>query len=55
MTYDPKCEELAEHFLPSTTSRRTVQFLAERIQWFVENEIEFLIRHGSSPIPELKQ
>jgi hypothetical protein len=39
MSYDPKCQELAEHFLPSGTSRLTVEHLAQVIQDAVEDEI----------------
>lgn len=43
MSYDPKCEELAWHFLPSDTSQRTIQKLAQRIQDFVEDELHDMI------------
>jgi hypothetical protein len=40
MSYDPKCEELAQHFLSdSTLSTRWVKELAQHIQ----DEIEFWI------------
>ena len=44
MSYDPKCEELGRHFLPSDTSERLVQSLAQRIQDCVEDHIEGLIQ-----------
>jgi hypothetical protein len=40
MSYDPKCEELARHFLPDGTSDNTVQRVAQRIQDTVEDEIQ---------------
>ena len=42
MSYDRKCEELAEHFLPDAISRAIVELLAQRIQDFVEAELRFL-------------
>jgi hypothetical protein len=55
VSYDPKCEELAEHFVPPGTSRRTIQHLAQRIQDFVEDEIEDMIRQASSPLSDSEQ
>lgn len=55
MSYDPKCEELAQHFLPSGTSRQTTQHLAQRIQEFIEDEIEDMIRCASSPLSDSEQ
>lgn len=43
MSYDPKCEELARHFLPSDTSEKTVQYLAQGIQDYIEDAIQGMI------------
>ena len=51
MSYDPKCEELAAHFLPSDTSRKTIEHLAQRIQEFVEDELHDMIAEASNPNP----
>lgn len=48
MSYDEKCEELARHFLPSGTSRKTIQHLAQRIQEFIEDEVHDMSREASS-------
>jgi hypothetical protein len=40
MSYDPKCEELARHFLPSGASPKIIWAVAQRIQDAVEDEIE---------------
>jgi hypothetical protein len=37
MSYDPKCEELARYFLPSTTREALVLALAAEIQQAVED------------------
>jgi hypothetical protein len=37
MSYDPKCYELAEHFLPSQASQRLKSELAQAIQDAVED------------------
>ncbi len=51
MSYDPKCEELAEHFVPAGTSRITIQHLAQRIQDFIEDEIHDMIAEVRNPNP----
>jgi hypothetical protein len=43
MSYDPKCEELAEHFMPEGTSRHTIQCIAQRLQDFLEDELHDMI------------
>lgn len=42
MSYDPKCEELAKYFLPSGSSERAIQLLAQRIQDAVEDELQVM-------------
>jgi hypothetical protein len=42
MSYDPKCEELARHFLPGG-AERLVEVMAQRIQDHVEEEIRILL------------
>jgi len=49
VSYDERCEELAEHFLPSGTSRRTIRKLAQRIQDAVEREIQLMIDEAGEP------
>lgn len=47
MTFDPKCWELAEHFLqdePGLNTEAAKTTLAAEIQQAIENEIEFM-RH----------
>lgn len=39
MSYDTKCEELAEHFAPEGMGRKRIQSLAQRIQDFIEDEL----------------
>lgn len=39
MAYDPRCQDLAEVFLPSTASERLKQELAQEIQDTVERWI----------------
>lgn len=39
MTIDPKCYELAEHFLPDNASEEKKAALAEAIQQAVEDEL----------------
>jgi hypothetical protein len=46
MSYDVHCEDLARNFLPSDTSERTVQHLAQRIQDFIEDELADMIREA---------
>jgi hypothetical protein len=50
MSYDPKCEELARHFLPDGTSDNTVQRIAQRIQDMVEDEIKGAIDENKSEV-----
>lgn len=40
-TYDPKCEELARHFLPTGASEDLVSLLALEIQQAIEDWLEF--------------
>lgn len=40
MSYDPKCFELAEHFLPTAASDRLKSEMAQAIQDAVEGYIE---------------
>jgi hypothetical protein len=39
MAYDPKCEELARHFLPDNAPEEDVKELAQHIQEKVEDWI----------------
>lgn len=41
--YDPKCEELARHFLPDGVSARLVEELSVEIQAVVEDWMEIEI------------
>jgi hypothetical protein len=52
VTYDVKCEELARHFLPIGTSEKRVQLLAQRIQDFIEDELESMCQPGNPELPE---
>lgn len=51
MAYDEKCEELAEYFLPSSTSRQTIKYLAQRIQDYIEDELADMISEAKNPDP----
>lgn len=45
MSYDPKCEDLARHFLPDGVREEIVQGFAQAIQNFVEDELEnYIVR-----------
>jgi hypothetical protein len=47
-SFDPKCQELAEHFLPSGVSERLVKDLAQAIQDAVEDHCELeWIKHSA--------
>jgi|HubBroStandDraft_5_1064220.scaffolds.fasta_scaffold37730_3 hypothetical protein len=46
MSYDPKCEELARHFLPSDISERLITSVAQRIQDFIEDELADMEREA---------
>jgi hypothetical protein len=46
MSYDPKCEELARHFLPSGVNEGIVRALAQAIQNFIEDEIHDIIANA---------
>jgi hypothetical protein len=37
--YDPKCEELARHFLPNDATEREITELAEAIQRAIEDHL----------------
>ncbi len=47
MAYDPKCQELAEHFLPGRTTREAREQLAQHIQ----DEIEFWFDVNGQDMP----
>ena len=42
MSYDPKCEELARHFLPREATPEQVANFAQAIQDSVESTLEYL-------------
>lgn len=49
-SFDSKCYELAEHFLPSTASERLKNELAQAIQDAVEDYCELELMKLSSPV-----
>ena len=49
MSYDPKCDELARHFLEIDTPEKYVSGLAQSIQDCIESYIEEM----RNPTPEL--
>jgi hypothetical protein len=46
MSYDPKCEELARHFLPSEVNEGIVRSLAQAIQNFIEDELHNIVANA---------
>ena len=48
-SFDPKCQELAEYFLPSGVSEELVKDLAQAIQDAVEDHCELEILKRSAP------
>lgn len=47
MSFDPKCYELARHFVPDGTSEKVVTRLAQHIQDSIEAEVNAMLEELS--------
>jgi hypothetical protein len=55
MSYDPKCEDLARHFLPPTTTDRVAARLAQYVQDALESELNRIEAENSDSDGEIKR